>query len=141
MKRDTKLANICVDYAMTCLNMPYIWGGQSPFIGFDCSGLVVFSLRGVGKIKDGEDYTSHSFYIKYPLTNYITKGVLVYFGTPEKIVHVGICLNDRLMIEAGNGSRDIMTREQAIAKNAYVRIRPINRRSDVVGFNDPFLKV
>src|SRR3989442_5105057 len=34
--------------AMTQLGVPYVWGGETPGIGFDCSGLVQWAYAQIG---------------------------------------------------------------------------------------------
>lgn len=38
-----------VDYAMYCLGTPYVYGGNTPGVGLDCSGLTYWCYRQVGK--------------------------------------------------------------------------------------------
>ena len=40
------------------------------------------------------------------------------------------------MVEAGGGGKSITTPEKAMAKNAYVSVSPVNRRSDIRGYRD-----
>jgi cell wall-associated NlpC family hydrolase len=37
-----------VRHAMTQLGVPYVWGGTTPGVGFDCSGLVQWAYRQIG---------------------------------------------------------------------------------------------
>lgn len=37
-----------VEVAMAQRGLPYVWGGESPSVGFDCSGLVLYAYRAVG---------------------------------------------------------------------------------------------
>ncbi len=64
-------------------------------------------------------------------SDYPDFGKLAFFGK-GKATHVGLCLNDKLMVEAGNGGRKIKTMKDAIENNAFVRIRPIERRKDLI---------
>ncbi len=88
------------------MGVPYLWGGTSPK-GFDCSGLVktVFSLNGTSLNRDadqqaqqGQDVAAGSSFQN------LRRGDLLFFGEratadkPERIVHVGIYLNDRKFI-------------------------------------------
>jgi len=93
-----------------------------------------------GIMKEHEDLTADG--IKKSLKDKKVEkpkvGVLVFYGT-EEATHVGICLNRKYMIEAGGGSSKVDTEKEAADRNAYIRIRPIDRRSDILGFYDPFL--
>lgn len=70
---------------------PYIWGGQDPKIGFDCSGLVIWAMNQAGlPIRDHSSsqlaaiYEGNQVGIKtaYP-------GCLVFYGnTEDSIKHV-----------------------------------------------------
>ena len=37
-----------VDYAYSCIGTPYVWGGSTPGVGMDCSGLVAWCYAQVG---------------------------------------------------------------------------------------------
>lgn len=37
-----------VDYAYSCIGTPYVWGGATPGVGMDCSGLVAWCYAQVG---------------------------------------------------------------------------------------------
>jgi cell wall-associated NlpC family hydrolase len=136
------LREIFLSYADKMLRLPYAWGGDDPLKGFDCSGLVVECLKGVGVLPYTGDWTAHALF-RVLAKNTVKKpyrGCLVFFGISfEAIRHVGICLNELIMIEAGGGDRSVKTKERAIEKNAYVRIRPINIRKDLIVTVDPFL--
>lgn len=139
--RNLKLAQIAVDYLKNFIGLPYKWAGDDPMEGFDCSGLCIEMLKAVGLINDKMDMSAKglqihykNFSVDYPLT-----GCLVFFGR-DKPTHVGVCLTDRLMIESGGGDRNVVNMNDASRKNAYIRIRPINRRKDILGYVDPFME-
>jgi len=132
-------ARQAVAYIEKALLIPYRWGGDDPIGGFDCSGLVVEMLKSNGMIKENEDYTADGLMRKYPKVNRPEIGVLVLYGTQQKAVHVGICLDHYRMIEAGGGGSNTQTDDDAERQNAFIKIRPINRRSDFLCFVDPFI--
>lgn len=134
----TKL-ELLYDYAMSFVGLPYIWGGDDPILGFDCSGLVLELLQAVGEFPSGDDMTAHGLFQRYSSNRleHPQFGALVFFGRPEKVTHVGFCLNSALMLEAGGGGSKTVHVKEAAKQNAYVRIRPISNRRDLVGFALP----
>lgn len=129
---------LAVRHAERMINLPYIWGGDDPIRGFDCSGLVVEILKSFGILPKVGDWAARQLAKMFPEVFAPGKGILVFFGSPGDITHVGFCINKKYMIEAGGGRRDTDDVEDAIAQNAYIRIRPIKSRSDIVMYNDPF---
>ena len=123
-----------IHYAENFLRVPYKWGGDDPIHGFDCSGLVTECFQALGVIKHGRDYNAQGIYnlVKpYDLENVGNPGALAFFGENlVSIIHVGICMDDKLMIEAGGGGRDVNGYLKAAERNAFVRIRPIKYRKD-----------
>jgi cell wall-associated NlpC family hydrolase len=126
---------LMLDYAKRLLFTPYIWGGDSPLVGLDCSGFVQHCLAAVGLDPAG-DQTAQALYYHFHYKG-ATKpqaGALIFFGaSPRQITHVAICLDGEHMIEAGGGGSKTLSKEDAIAQGAYVRIRPIINRKDMVG--------
>ncbi len=122
-------------YALLYVGVPYKWGGNNPVEGFDCSGFVQECFKSVG-IDPAGDQTAQALYdrlSKKNLRSQLARGSVLFFGkTRERISHVSIALNDTLMVEAGGGDSTVKTSQDAAKKNAFVRIRPINNRSDLV---------
>ena len=122
--------------ALSWLNSPYIWGGQSPLIGFDCSGLVISILQIEGKFIG--DTTAQGLYLHfkdrgYVETGYPEFGCLAFYGkSVNKITHVAYCLDDGMIIEAAGGDSTTTTVERAKKQNAYVRLRKVRYRKDLV---------
>ncbi len=129
---------VLYDYAMRLVGLPYRWGGDDSVDGFDCSGLCVELLQSAGVFPKGKDSTASGLYDFYALgaTETPSFGSLVFFGLPA-ISHIAFCLNKDLMLEAGGGGSKTTSREAAVEQNAFVRIRPIKWRNDIVGYRHP----
>ena len=114
--------------------IPYLTGGNCPILGLDCSGFVCEVLRSKGYIGK-EDYTAQGLYdhFKGAGRSQLTEGSLLFFGkSREQISHVAIAAGDIDMVESGGGDHTTTTVQEAIKRNAYLRIRPIKWRSDLV---------
>ena len=128
--------------AIDYLYLPYIWGGQDPEKGFDCSGFFVYLFWEFGIIPQGKDLWSQAMY-KYFMdkeTLDIRKGNLLFYGSNKwEIVHVMMALNKRCCIGAVRGNRWIDTPEKAEQRSARVDVRPINYHlHPIVAICDPF---
>lgn len=129
---------VLYDYAMSFVGKPYRWGGDDPMASFDCSGLVVEILQSSGDFPHGKDATAQGLYSWFVMRGKITLqapcfGALAFFGKDiNRISHVGFCLDAIRMLEAGGGNSKIDTVEEAIDANAYIRIRPVSIRKDLV---------
>lgn len=123
---------VCLQF----LNVPYRWGGDDPIAGLDCSGLAIMVTEAFGA-HPGTDMTAQGLH-DWLLANggrrvEPARGALAFYGGgASRITHVAICLNDRLVVEAGGGGSKTTTLQAAIEQNAFVRIRPVGRRKDLV---------
>lgn len=146
--RKHALADLACTYAQHFLGTPYRWGGDDPS-GLDCSGLVVELLQAVGLMARGTDATADMLYRKFPVVaaGDVAPGCLVYFGKPERVTHVELvfaAIEGRVFtIGASGGGSKTLTAQDAWSQNAYVKIRPVGgpgSRTDLVGWNDPFVE-
>lgn len=89
------------------LGRPYLWGGVSPK-GLDCSGFtkLVFFMNGIDLNRDASEqaHQGHEVALDGDLSQ-LKKGDLIFFGRgfpgqPERIVHAGIYLGDKLFIHS-----------------------------------------
>jgi len=92
-----KLSN----YAMRFIGVPFVDAGQSPKVGFDCSGFVLFAEANT--VKAVTSATCEGLFSECMVVdeNHLAPGDLVFFeGTQrrEGVTHVGIYLGDGYMI-------------------------------------------
>ncbi len=135
------------------LYLPYKWGGENPipFIGedvstddpgYDCSGYVQELLKSVG-LDPLHDQTSQALHDHFSIEsigekNKIKFGTLLFFGrTPDRIRHVAMAVSGKFMTEAAGGGRTTRTLCDAVQQKAFIRIRAISRRTDLVGVYYP----
>ncbi len=129
-----------IDYAKSFLGVPYIWGGSSRLTGLDCSGLVQEILLGAGIDPPGDQSAQalYDHFEKNSTWNVTGAGSLVFYGKSVKqITHIAFMIDKYLVIEAGGGGSDCLTIEDAKKKNAVVRMRPYDQRSDKVAVLKP----
>ncbi len=133
--------NILKDYAFKLVGTPYVWAGDDPMKGFDCSGLVIELLKSTGLLPPKFDTTAQGLFNKFIQNgegSIAGFGSLVFFGkSTNKITHIGFMLDSYRMLEAGGGGSRTLTEADAIKHNAFVRIRPIYTRGDLVAIIKP----
>ena len=118
---------------------PYIWSGNNPLTGADCSGFIGSLLKHVELLLPTFDTTSQGYYDKYKKIFKPVEGCLVFYGKDkDNISHVMYCVNDRICIGSRNGDSTTTTVEKARARKAEVSFRSIWYRKDIVGFVNPF---
>jgi gamma-D-glutamyl-L-lysine dipeptidyl-peptidase len=90
------------------MGRPYFWGARSPK-GVDCSGFtgLVFYVNGIDLLRDSSQQAKQG--TEVPLDgdlSHLRKGDLLFFGPrarrgkPERVVHAGIYLGDKLFIHS-----------------------------------------
>jgi len=92
---------IAVDWALAQVGTPYIWGGETPGVGFDCSGLVqaAYKVAGISLPRVAQDQYDAGPQLS-PGTP-LEPGDLVFFGGgPTDITHVGIYIGNGQMVDA-----------------------------------------
>jgi cell wall-associated NlpC family hydrolase len=130
---------IAVRAALKWLGTPYSWGGGTThgpsygfaqgagIKGFDCASLVQYAWAQAGVHIPRVTYDQWDA-IRHVPANQRQPGDLVFFvgglGSPGNPGHVGMMIDRNRMVEAPH-------------TGSHVRIRPINNRSDRVGFARP----
>lgn len=130
-----------VAYAMTFLHQWYRWGGDDPS-GFDCSGFVIECCKAWGLLPRHGDWTADGLWRRWKEDQETYEivpraGCLVFFGA-HSATHIEIAINSWQTIGASGGGSRTLTIEDAIRDNAFIKVRPINSRSDLLGYVDLF---
>jgi cell wall-associated NlpC family hydrolase len=82
---------VAVSWALSQIGTPYVWGGETPGVGFDCSGLVqaAYAVAGVQLPRVAQD--QYDATPKLAPGAALAPGDLVFFGGgPGAIDHVGL---------------------------------------------------
>ena len=135
------LRAVAVDYAKHFIGTPYHWGGDDPMAGFDCSGLIVEVLQGVGRLAHDRDYTANDL-LSIFRPSQVALGyagcLAFYLDRNGRAEHVVLMIDNAFAIGADGGASGTDTNEEAIARNAFVKIRPLDYRKGPRIIVDPF---
>lgn len=130
-----------IRYIWAFLGTPYRWGGDDPLAGFDCSGLVIEVLTGVGILPHGFDATAEGLYQRFKV-NEVEKGyagcLCLWFNATGKMTHVEMMVDDGHTIGASGGGSATTSTDAAAAQNAFVKLRPLGYRGSRYILVDPF---
>lgn len=126
----TTRRDLALDIWRAQLNEPYLWAGDDPLAGFDCSGLVNEGLKAAGILPRDGDWNADALSRKFRriLDAELKPGCLLFWNRGGTIGHVeivhAIIGGQVFTIGASGGGSKTKTLEDAIAQNAYVKIRP-----------------
>ncbi|MDA8283766.1 MAG: NlpC/P60 family protein [Actinomycetota bacterium] len=99
---------IAVDWALAQVGTPYIWGGETPGVGFDCSGLVQAAYKAAGINLPRVAQEQYDTTAKLGPGDPLQPGDLIFFGGgPTDVTHVGIYIGNRQMVDAPHAGADV----------------------------------
>lgn len=117
-------ANELVAYATNLIGTPYVWGGNTPAQGLDCSGLLYYIQKKAGS--DVRDMTASGYSERGKKIGIGQKkpGDFLFFGRP--VTHCAIYVGNGYMIESRGGRKNT-------AENPGMGVvkSPVSRRSDL----------
>ena len=103
---------VAVSWALSQIGTPYVWGGETPGVGFDCSGLVqaAYAVAGVSLPRVAQD--QYNTTPKLAPGAVLAPGDLVFFGGgPDSIDHVGLYVGvvngQNVMVDAPHTGADV----------------------------------
>jgi hypothetical protein len=103
---------IAVHWALAQVGTPYLWGGETPGVGFDCSGLVQAAYRAAGIILPRVAQDQYDTGPPLPPGTPLQPGDLMFFGaSASAVTHVGIYAGTRhgqpLMVDAPHTGAEV----------------------------------
>jgi cell wall-associated NlpC family hydrolase len=109
---DSGAGAVAVSWALSQIGTPYVWGGETPGVGFDCSGLVeaAYAVAGVSLPRVAQD--QYDATPKLAPGAALAPGDLVFFGAgPGSIDHVGLFVGvvngQDVMVDAPHTGADV----------------------------------
>jgi cell wall-associated NlpC family hydrolase/SH3-like domain-containing protein len=116
---------------------PYIWGMDGQIISsgvqaFDCSGLVVWSLRSMNIIPKTADYTAAGLYEQLCVPIHkeeLMAGDLIFRQANGSINHVGIYIGNGEIVEARGKNYGVIRRALPNTFNLFGRLKSLNNLS------------
>lgn len=99
----TRRANEVTLRALGLVGTPYVYGGNTPQGGFDCSGLVTFVFADVGDLRlPRTTALMAGMRTRKVARNALRTGDLVFFGEHDVPSHVGIYVGNGRFVHAPN---------------------------------------
>ncbi len=123
----TPAAAEAVSYALAQIGTPYRWGGESPGVGFDCSGLTQAAWAAAGIAIPRTSEAQWSGLPHVPL-DAIQPGDLLFFNPGEFIAglpgHVGIYIGNNEMVDAPHTGATVRIENLATWPTPFGAARP-----------------
>jgi len=104
---DTSSVETVVQSALAQVGKPYVWAASNPNVGFDCSGLMVYSFKQVGVYLNR--IAADQYYNGTPVSrDQLQRGDLVFFSYGGYIGHVGLYIGGGQFVHASDYSTGVI---------------------------------
>ena len=108
----TSAGAAAVSWALSQIGTPYVWGGETPGVGFDCSGLVQAAYAVAGSVTPPRGAGPVRHHAEIGARGLLAPGDLVFFGGgPDSIDHVGLYVGvvdgQNVMVDAPHTGADV----------------------------------
>jgi cell wall-associated NlpC family hydrolase len=131
---------VTLKYAKHFLLLPYVWAGDDPMAGFDCSGFIVELLKAAGILEPSQDLSADGLfnYFKSHEQSQAPGSLVFWPDAAGRIIHVEMIYLPGHTIGASGGGSGTLSMAEAIRTNAFIKMRPISYRGANYLLRDPF---
>ncbi|WP_308015293.1 C40 family peptidase [Pseudonocardia sp. ICBG1293] len=134
-------AAVAVDVALRQVGLPFVWGGNGPENGdrgFDCSGLTAFAYGKAGVVLPRTAHAQYRRGPRVPGGSPLLPGDLVFYGTVDKVHHVGLFVSQDRMVSAPTFGLPVQTSWYRWRGDDYLGATRPSRAAD--GVPDPAVR-
>jgi cell wall-associated NlpC family hydrolase len=98
---------IAVNAAQSQLGVPYVWGGSTPGMGFDCSGLTMWAWAQAG-VSLAHGATDQYYEVQHVSMSDLQPGDLIFYGNAYLLYHVVMYIGGGMVVQAEETGTNVM---------------------------------